>query len=44
MFSSALAYGDLDCDGEYSPLSLYAEVVDGEIQTAGDIIKENALE
>jgi hypothetical protein len=41
---TALAYGDLDCDGEYSTLSLYAEVVDGEIQTAGDIIKQNAME
>lgn len=41
---TALAYGDLDCDGVYSTFSLYGQVVDGEVQSAGDVIKQNALE
>lgn len=41
---TALAYGDLDCDGVYSTFSLYGEVVDGEPVSASDVIKQNALE
>ncbi|MCP4444476.1 MAG: hypothetical protein GY811_03915 [Myxococcales bacterium] len=41
---TALAYGDLDCDGMSSTYSLYGEVVDGEVMSAPDIIKIDALE
>ena len=34
---TALAYGDLDCDGEYSTYSLRGEVVDGEVRVVGDV-------
>tara|TARA_R110002096_G_scaffold350395_1_gene543426 strand:+ start:1948 stop:3369 length:1422 start_codon:yes stop_codon:yes gene_type:complete len=41
---TALAYGDLDCDGVYSTFSHYGVVVDGEVQAGADVIKQNALE
>lgn len=41
---TAIAHGDLDCDGEYSTFTLYGQVVDGELQTAGDVIKMNPFE
>jgi len=41
---TALAYGDLDCDLVYSTFSLYGQVVDGEVMSAGDVIKQDALE
>lgn len=41
---TALAYGDLDCDGVYSTFSLYGQVVDGEPVAASDVIKQNSLE
>lgn len=41
---TALAYGDLDCDGKYSTFSLFGMIIDGEVQTAGDIIKVSPLE
>jgi len=41
---TAKATGDLDCDGTTSLFTLYAEVVDGEVQSAGDVIKQRALE
>ena len=41
---TALAYGDLDCDGVYSTFSLYGEVVRGEVLPGADVIKQNALE
>ena len=40
----AIAYGDLDCDGEYSRFVLSAEVIDSEILTAGGITKKDPLE
>ncbi len=41
---TATAQGDLDCDGTKSSFTLYGQVVDGEVQTAGDVLKANALE
>lgn len=41
---TVVAHGDLDCDGEYSQFTLYGEVVNGEVETAGDIIKVDPLE
>lgn len=41
---TAIAHGDLDCAGEYSTFTLYGQVVDGELQTAGDVIKMNPFE
>ena len=46
---TALASGDFDCDGVYSTYSLYGEavdreVVDGEVMSTGDIVKQDALE
>lgn len=38
------AYGDLDCDGIYSELSLFGMEMDGELVSAGDVLKVNALE
>ncbi len=43
-FYIATAQGDLDCDGVKSDFSLYGQIVDGEVQTAGDVLKANALE
>ncbi len=41
---TALAYGDLDCDGVYSTYSLYGQVIGEWVQEAGDVIKVNPLE
>jgi len=41
---TATAQGNLDCDGIYSTYTLYGEVVQGEVQTAGDINKTLPLE
>jgi len=41
---TVLAYGDLDCDGEYSTFSLHGEVVDGEVRVVGDVQSVNPLE
>lgn len=38
------AQGDLDCDGTFSTYTLYGQVIAGEVQSASDIIKQNALE
>ncbi len=38
------AIGDLDCDTTLSTYTLYGQVVAGEVQTAGDVVKINALE
>lgn len=38
------AIGDLDCDGTSSTYTLYGEVVAGEVQTAGDVVKTRPLE
>ena len=40
----AEAQGNLDCDGDPSLFALAAEVIDGEITTAGDIVKTDPLE
>ncbi len=42
---TVLAYGDLDCDGEYSTFSLSGEVdKDGEVQSSDDFTKNKPLE
>ena len=41
---TALAYGDLDCDGDYPTFSLYGQVIDGEVQTVGDVVTMDPLE
>jgi hypothetical protein len=41
---TAGAQGDLDCDGTKSSFTLYAEVLDGEVNSAGDVIKNSPLE
>ena len=41
---TALAQGNLDCDTLLSTYSLFGQVVGGEVQSAGDVIKQNALE
>ncbi len=41
---TATAQGNLDCDVNVSTYTLYGEVVDGEVQSAADIIKQSALE
>lgn len=41
---TALAFGDIDCDGTYATYSVYGQVVDGEVQTTGDVISVNPLE
>ncbi len=41
---AAYAYGDLDCDGEYSTYFMYSGVVDGALLTTGDVGIEDALE
>jgi hypothetical protein len=41
---TVVAYGDLDCDGTYSEFSLYGELVNGEVETTGDIVMTNPLE
>ncbi len=41
---TALAYGDLDCDGVYSTHALYGAIVEGELMVAGDVIKQSPLE
>jgi type IV pilus assembly protein PilA len=41
---TATARGNLDCDAAFSSFTLYGEVVDGEVQTAGDVLKVDALE
>ncbi len=38
------AEGNLDCDAQNSIYTLYGEVVAGEVESAADIIKQNALE
>lgn len=38
------AQGDLDCDGAFSTYTLYGEIVAGEVQTAGDVVKIDPLE
>lgn len=40
---TALAYGDLDCDGTYSTYSVYGQVIDGEVQS-GDVVSVKPLE
>lgn len=41
---TAMATGNLDCDNVTSQYSLYAEVVDGEVQGAANVIKLRATE
>ncbi len=41
---TATAQGDLDCDASYSTYSLYGQIVNGEVESAADVIKQNALE
>lgn len=41
---TALAQGNLDCDAVVSTYSLYAQVVDGEVQSAGEVLKVKPLE
>ena len=41
---TATANGDLDCDGDQSTYTLYGKVKNGEVESAADIIKQNALE
>ena len=41
---TAIAYGDLDCDGTYSTFTLYGMAVDGEVQSSDDVIKVDPLE
>ncbi len=41
---TAIAEGDLDCDGVLSTHTLFGEGGEDEVKTAGDIIKQNALE
>ena len=41
---TATAQGNLDCDAVFSKYTLYAAVVDGEVSSAADVIKDNALE
>ncbi len=41
---TAQAEGNLDCDAQNSTYTLYGEVVAGEVESAADIIKQNALE
>lgn len=41
---TATAFGNLDCDAVFSTFTLFGQVVDGEVQSAGDVIKVNALE
>lgn len=40
----AAAQGDLDCDSIMSDYSLYGQVINGEVQSAGDVLKANPLE
>ncbi len=41
---TAKATGDLDCDGTKSSFTLFGKVVNGEVRTAGDVKKDDALE
>lgn len=41
---TATAQGDLDCDGTFSSFTLYAQSIDGEVESAADVIKNSALE
>ncbi len=41
---TATARGNLDCDADFSSFTLYGEVVNGEVQTAGDVVKVDPLE
>ena len=41
---TALAQGDLDCDGTKSTFTLFGQVVAGEVNTAADVIKASPLE
>ena len=41
---TAFAFGDLDCDMEYSTFAIFGQVIDGEVNTTGSIYKVNALE
>lgn len=40
----AVATGNLDCDDTFSLFELAGEVIDGEITTAGDVVKTDPLE
>ncbi len=42
---TASAYGDLDCDGDFSTFFLYGEATaNNDVRTSGDVIKQDALE
>ena len=41
---TATAQGNLDCDADFSTFSLYGAVQNGEVQSAADVIKNDALE
>lgn len=41
---TATAQGNLDCDAVVSTYTLFGQVINGEVQSASDIIKQNALE
>lgn len=41
---TARAQGNLDCDTAFSTFTLFGQVQNGEVQTAADVIKNDALE
>lgn len=41
---TATANGNLDCDSAFSTFTLYGQVIDGEVQSAADVIKNEELE
>ena len=41
---TATAQGNLDCDGAFSTYSLFGQVINGEVESAADVIKQDALE
>lgn len=41
---TARAQGNLDCDSAFSTYTLFGQVINGEVESAADVIKQNALE